>query len=122
MQGNNDINIPNYSRGARSSHDAAEIFVREMNLIRNGARNQQCSAHIHFTASKMVENETSGQFYLNNSGYSLPSETIELRISVNLNCLILFVLNYYIISFFTLGKDCRLSGSNTDIHIHCLRF
>ena len=91
MQGN-AVNIPNYSRVMLSGHDAAEIFVHEMNFIRElGAHNHPpCAAHIHFTASKMIENESSGQFHLNNSGYSLPSDNIELQISV-LNKFYIFI-------------------------------
>lgn len=99
MQGNG-INIPNYSRVLLSGHDAAEIFVHEMNFIREfGAHNHPCAAHIHFTASKMIENESSGQFYLNNSGYSLPSENIERQISVIKINRIKFT-NYYFIFYF----------------------
>ena len=80
------IIISNFSRGELIGNDAAEIFLREIETIRKtGSTNHPCAAHIHFNASKMIENGLSGQFYLNNSGYSLPSETIQLQISVNFN-------------------------------------
>lgn len=115
MQGS-DIDIPNYSRVLLSGHDAAEIFVHEMNFIREfGVHNHPCAAHIHFTASKMIENELSGQFYLNNSGYSLPSENIELQISViNINYTKFYISAHFKFQYL-LGKDCRLKGSNMEI-------
>ena len=76
---------------------AAEIFLRE-----SGSTSNSCAAHIHFTASKMIENELSGQFYLNNSGYSLPSETIQLQISVNLNYELKFSMKHPIKLFIML--------------------
>lgn len=61
------------------------IFGQELNSIReSGVSNQPCVAHIHFTATKMLENELSGQYLSNNSGYSLPSESMEQDINVRL--------------------------------------
>ena len=63
--------------------DAGAIFQQELNVIRESAvSSQNCVAHIHFTASKMIENELSGQYFSNHSGYSLPNQIMEENIHV----------------------------------------
>lgn len=84
MESNTSSQFSQFTRVIDSNGTTpGEIFGQELNNIREaGVSNQPCVAHIHFTASKMLENELSGQYLSNNSGYSLPNESMEQDINV----------------------------------------